>query len=345
MPAAFPAVDIDPTDRNEGNAAHWIAQQIFNGTVEQTTGVAPNTSIVGAKAFNGVVITAEMLDHVGEYLAALDCGEMETVTSFGTDSWRVNARCDHWKFRADLSTLTVDDFKYGWGLVEPEGNWTLIAHAIGLCIFNQIQPATIILRIHQPRPHHPDGKMREWRLTYAELMGYYERIAATMANPSDELRTGIEWCRKCHALATCPAARAARMNAVDATAMTFTDELPDDALAYELDLIRTAKATLDAQLDALEELTAHRLRNGKVIDNYALEAQFANTRWKTGLTPEALTLASGIDCMKPGTITPAEAKRRGMPEHVVKSLTERPQTGVKLVRVSAAKRAERLLRK
>lgn len=344
MPAAFPSVDIDPDARDEGNAAHWAAQQWFNGR-------DPNT-LINAKAYNGVIITAEMLDHVGSYLSEISPGKMEAVTSFGTDTWRVNGRCDHYTVlnhpndpHEEPFELIVDDFKYGWSLVEAEGNWTLIAHAVGLCIMHQIAPPNIRLRIHQPRPYHPDGKVREWRITYEQLMEFYARIAATMANPSDELRTGLEWCRKCHALATCPAARAARMNIVDMTAMAFSDQLPDDALAYELSIVETAKAMLDAQLDALKELTAHRLKAGAVIDNYAVEPQYANTRWKPGLTPEALTLASGIDCSKPGTITPAEAKRRGMPETVIKLLTERPMTGTKLVRVSADKRAQRLLKK
>lgn len=338
MPPSFPAVDIDPTARDEGNAAHWLAQQWFNGAVD------PN-ALIGQKAYNGTVITGEMVDHVGEYLSTLEAGQMEIETSFGTDHWRVNARADHIAWIALTATLIVDDFKYGWRLVEPVDNWTLIAHAIGYCIFHRITPAMIVLRIHQPRPHHPDGKLREWRISYAELMEYYQRINATLTNPANELRTGLAWCAKCHALATCPAARAASMNAIDATSMTFSDDLPNNAMSFELDTLRTAQATLAARLDALEELAAYRIKGGAVIDGYGAETQYANTRWKAGLSAEALTLASGVDCVKPGTITPAEAKRRGMPEAVVKVLTERPITGVKLVRASADKRAKRLLQK
>lgn len=354
MPAAFPSIDSDPTARDEGNAAHWAAQQWLNGRDPAT--------LENTKAYNGVIVTGEMLDHVKEYLEALDCGTMEAVTSFGNDQFRVNGRCDHWSFDPNRvigyinggngnviedveSVLTVDDFKYGRSLVEAENNWTLIAHAVGLCIMHQIAPSLITLRIHQPRPYHPDGKLRAWTITYDQLMQFYAQIAHAMTNPSDELRTGLEWCRKCRALATCPAARSARMNIIDATTSTFTDQLPDDALGYELSIAETAQAMLNAQVDAMKELISHRLKGGAVIDNYAVEPQYANTRWLPGITPEALTLVTGIDCTKPGTITPAEAKRRGMSEAIIKSLTDRPMTGTKLVRVSADKRAQRLLRK
>lgn len=342
MPASFPDAGVDdPTARDEGNAAHWYAQQWFNN------GDAHGRSLIGTKAFNGVIVTAEMAEYVAEYLSGIEvCGEMEAVTTFGNDRWQVNARCDHWALCEVTDTLYVDDFKYGRTLIDVIGNWALLAHAIGLCILHGVQPRNIILRIHQPRPYHPDGKMREWRLSYTELTGYYQQIDATLSNLRNELRTGLEWCARCHALATCPAARGARMNIIDATSTTFSDEMPNDALGYELDTLRTAKKMLEAQVSALEELATHRLKTGQVIDNYALDNQYAHRRFKAGFDYEFLTAATGVDCStKPGTITPAEAERRGINAAAIAALTERPLTGTKLVRVSADKRAQRLLGK
>jgi hypothetical protein len=356
MSPAFPAVDVDPTARDEGTAADWMALQAFNGT--------PIGTLINTPAKNGFYMTADMADYVDQYLAALDCGEMQVDTSFGTDLWRVGARADHIKYiargeRVEFvnggngnvlehplpSELHVDDLKYGYSLVDPEMNWTLIWHAIGYCITRQVQPDIIKLTIHQPRPHHPDGKHRTWTISYAELLELYARINATLSDPSNELRTGLSWCRRCHALASCPAATKARMNAIDATAIAFNDQLPDNALSYELDVVRMAKATLEAQLNALEEMATHRLRNGAVIDNYAMQPQFANTRWKPGIDARLLSMASKIDCEKPGTITPAEFKRRGGSEAVYNALTERPQTGIKLIRATADQRARRVLKK
>ena len=336
MPAAFPSVDLDRSARDEGIAAHWMAQQAFNGV--------PLETLINVKHGNGVMMTAEMAGHVRTYLAALDCGEMEAATSFAGPTWEIRARCDHRKFDPTTDTLTIDDFKYGRTIVEPEMNWSLIAHAIGTLVASGTSTATIILRIHQPRAYHPDGALREWRISYNELMALYARIDQTLTNPADELRTGLSWCRRCHALANCPAARSASMNAIDAATLQFSDDLPDDVLSFELDTLRIAQATLTDRLNALEELATHRLKSGAIIPNYAVETKYGDTRFKSGITAQALTIASGIDCVKASIITPAEFKRRGGSQPVYDALTERPMIGVKLVRIDADKRARRLLK-
>jgi hypothetical protein len=336
MAAVLPP-DTDQTARDEGNAAHWMAQKIFDG--------ASVDSLIDTKAFNGFTMTAEMAEHVASYVSSLDCGAMEVATTHGGTNWHINGRADHIVDNTVKSTLTVDDFKYGWRIVEPDHNWTLISHAIGYCKLHKFAPAEITLRIHQPRPHHPNGKLRTWTISYAQLMEFNAQIEATLSNPSDQLTSGVEWCAKCYALPTCPAARLARYNAIDATTDAFDDTLSDEVLSYELDLLRNADATIKAQRDALEELIAHKIKQGAIVPNYGLEPQYAHTRFKSGISPQALTLASGIDCIKPGTITPAEFKRRGGSQAVYDALTERPMTGVKLVRATADQRAARLLNK
>lgn len=338
MPAAFPRETVETIGRDEGIAAHWMAQTAFAG--------ADLNALVNMKHENGVIMTGDMADHVHGYLTSLVGGTMEAVTSFSGTNWEVRARCDHRYHDTILSVLTITDFKYGYGLIEPEWNWTLIAHAIGTCINERITPATIVLRIHQPRAYHPDGKVREWRISYDVLMQLYAQLNATLSDPTNELRTGFgqpyNWCGRCHALANCPAARAANMNAIDAATLQFSDDLPNDVLAFELDLLRTAKAVGDARLTALEEMAAYRLKGGAVIDGYAVETQYANTRFKPGISSTALSVVTGIDCTKPGMITPAEFKRRGGTQATYDALTERPITGVKLVRASADKRAQKL---
>jgi hypothetical protein len=208
MPAAFPRVEENNTIRDEGNAAHYMANAVFRNEFSID-------ELIDRKAPNGVIIDGVMADHVGEYLSALDCGEMEVETSFGVSGiWQINGRCDHRKYNASTDTLTIDDLKYGYSIVEPEMHWTLIAHAVGSCIGLGITPANVVLRIHQPRQFHPDGKIREWRITYARLMELYAEINATLSAPTDILTTS-DFCRRCHALATCPAARKADMNAID----------------------------------------------------------------------------------------------------------------------------------
>lgn len=336
MPASFPVEAGDTSARDEGTAAHYLAQAVFNNefTFDELT---------DRKAPNGVYISTEMADHVAQYLSALDCGETEIDTSYGTDAWRINSRADHIAFNHTVDTLIVDDLKYGWRLVSPVNHWSLVWHAIGYCIARQLRPAHVELRIHQPRPWHPDGPCRTWRITGDELWALYAIINAKLSALSDALTTGPQ-CNGCHAMATCPAYRAANMNALDATDHAIPDDMPNDALSYELDVLTAAQSVIENRLDALRDLASHRLSLGQLIENYSRQATYANTRWRAGLDGATLSLMAGKDLTKPAAlVTPTEAKRRGMSEAVIKSLTERPMTGQKLVRSTATERANRLL--
>lgn len=342
MPQVVPTADDDTTVRDEGNAAHYMAQQVFDGiaTLEQLT---------GHRAYNGVVMDDEMTRHVREYLSALDCGQMEYVTSFGNDRWQVNARTDHIAWRCHPNdqyqtpdTLIVDDFKYGYRLVEPEMNWTLIAHAIGYCLREQITPSVIKLRIHQPRRYHPESTLREWVIDYLKLRELYQQIDRRLSEADTMLQTG-PYCPNCHAAATCPAWREASMNAIDAASVLFNDEMPAEALSRELDLLAHAETVISERHKAVKELALHRSRNGEIIPMYAGETQYANRRFKfDAATIRALT---GKEPTEPKLVTPAQLERMGVSEETMKFLTERPTTGVKLIRSDPNKRAERLLKK
>lgn len=335
------AIDIDTTVRDEGNAAHYMARMVFERqfNIEE---------LVERKAPNGVYMTPEMSEHVAWYLEGISreytmSDECEINTSFGTDNWRIDARADHIGWNGQAGVLYIDDFKYGWRSVSPEMNWTLIAHAIGFCIVSQIIPVQIIFNIHQPRPYHPDGKRRAWSCDYLQLMAMYDQIQRVMADGSHTLQTG-EHCKRCPANATCPAARAANMNCIDmAEQFAFNDQVSNEQLSFNVDQFRRAIETLQNSLDASEELIKHRLRAGQVVDNFSIEPAYGNLKWKEGVTVETVMLLTGANvAAKPKMITPTQAKKL-IPESVMESLSERPSNGTKLVRISADKRAKRLL--
>lgn len=331
MLASLPE-DHDAEARIEGNAAHWLAQQLFNGADVPA----------GTKAYNGYVVTDDMLDHVRTYLGALDAGEMEVETTFAGDGWEVRARADHIKYRDGV--LTIDDFKYGWRIVSPVENWTLLAHAMGWVQRNAVpvDNLRIVLRIHQPRPYHPDGPTREWSCNYGDLIGYYNAVRDRLSTADDTLVAGLAQCAKCHALATCPVAREASMNAIDATGLAFSDDLDAAQVAWEYETLNGAEGIIKARRDALEELMTFRIKSGQVIPGYALKQRQGQRRWMTGLSGAALSAAAGVDLTKDGLVTPAEAERRGVGKEVITALTERPNIGVKLERVDADAMARRV---
>lgn len=317
MPRTIPA-DYDTEKRDEGNAAHWLAQQLFNGV----------NVAVGSKAFNGWVITDEMIEHVNRYLGALDLGDMEIETTFGAPGWEVRGRADHIKFRDGV--LTIDDFKYGYRPVSPVRNWTLIAHAVGWIVRTGVMPDRIVLRIHQPRAYHSDGPLREWELTQEN---WWNQINDRLSNPDDALLSSLEHCAKCHAIHNCPAFDRMAWNAMDVQTDVFSDEMPSETLTWVYEKFKYAEKVIELRRESIEELMVYRIKSGQVVPDYALKAREGQRRWKTGLTGAALSLAAGVSLSKDGLVTPAEAERRGVPKSVIAALTERPNIGVKLEKV------------
>lgn len=352
-PAHPPLEGKDNTIRDEGTAAHYMAQAVHAGQflIEE---------LIDRQAPNGVYMDADMSRHVEAYLdQGFKEADLEVETNFHGDGWEVRGRADRVFYNRDSliideetgevllepDTLLIDDLKYGYTLIEPDENWTLIAHAIGTCIKRQISPSRICLRILQPRAYHPDGKVRSWWLTYEQLMGYYKRISDTLYRPDGLLHTG-PWCYKCTSRAVCPADRQAANISHDVTQRAFMDDLPDADLACELDLIRASMHTLKNRTQALEELALHRLNQGRVVGDYVREQGYGHRRWNTGLDAATLKVLTGVDLStEPGTVTPAEAERRGVSETVVSALAHAPKTSVKLVKESANRRAKRHLKK
>lgn len=342
MSALVPPQD-DFTARDEGTAAHHMATQVFNGhhTLEE---------LIDRKAPNGVYMTSEMAQHVATYLTAISgtysFAGMEIDTSHDrSPHWVVNGRCD-WIGESRLSgDLNITDFKYGWRIVEPERNWTLISHAIGRlsqsgAVWNVQR---INFNIYQPRPHHPDGPLRTWSITYPELTALYAEMNTALSAPSDQLVTSPH-CHRCHALVSCPAARQAEMNAIDVSLTAYEDTIDNATLSFNLDNLFRAQKMLEDRLKAFQELAKHRIQGGQVVDNYSVDLNYGHTAWKEGINAQALKVITGRDLSVEKLVTPAEAKRRGVDETTIKTLTERPMIGVKLERVKADKKAARIFK-
>lgn len=336
----------ETTARNEGIAAHYMATAVFNRqhTLDE---------LIDRKAPNGVFMTGEMAEHVEKYLAAIYQNndpdmpgffQMELDTTHDKPPhWIVRGRTD-FASRSTTDVLRIIDFKYGWSLVEPHNNWTLINHAISVWQTLDFAPSRIDLQVFQPRPYHRDGPLRTWSLSIRELMTFAAKLNDTLCNPSDVLQTS-QYCKHCPALKNlkCPAARMAEMNIIDVAETLHEDnEISNDVLSFNLDNLNRAMAMLKVRLEATEELAKHRIKAGQVVDSYSVDVAYGNSKWKEGITAETLKVLTGKDLSTAKLVTPAEAKRRGVNEMTIKTLTERPMTGVKLERVAASKKAERL---
>lgn len=333
-----PPVDSDDAVRNEGNAAHWVIQQIHFDNVKVE-------DLVNQKAPNGVYVTNEMIEFLHPYIDLVQNypnALIETDYSFGRENFVVNGRADFVYYDPLAKKLVIADLKYGWGIVEPKENWTLLAHAIGFMMKNSTLPVeNVIFMIFQPRPHHSNGRIRAWEIDIQTLQMFHHLLINTLSNPSDILNTSVH-CYKCPALAICPAARKAQMNAIDASENAFKDDIDNDNLSFQLDHVKRGIEMLTQLQKGYQELAIHRIKHGEVVNNYSLENDLTNRQWQDHVTPDLMQIMTGRDLTKKELLTPAQVEKAGVLKEIVAAFTERRNKGVKLVRVDADIKAKKL---
>lgn len=334
----------DNTVRDEGNAAHWLASVVFNGQYQIE-------ELIDRKAPNGVFITVDMADHVAAYMKNLPFatdGEIlnEWSHSFNGPSWQINGRADRLMYSVAHSVLYINDFKYGYSIVNPERNWTLIAHALGFCITRNVQPNRIVFVIDQPRAPHHEGRLRTWSITYTELTALYAEINSTLSNPSNMLQTG-EHCYHCPSFLTCPSRQNAELNAIEAAHMGYNAAVDDMDLSTRLDMIARAEELLKQSKKAYQEEAIHRLKQGKVVKNYFMEDDWTHRVWNDGVTPELLRAISGVqNVTEPEKlISPRQAELAKVNQSIVDAFSGMRNKGKKLVRIDASKKAAKLFGK
>lgn len=353
MEASPASIELPTTDRDEGIAAHHVAAATLNGSISDPL------DMVDRQTPNGIFVTADMAEHVGKFTdmiarrgytdEAIIGVESEVDFEVPTTNIVITCRPDHYAFDTGSGVLHIDDFKYGWRIVEPFNHWTLIAYAIGVMHRHNWQPTMVVFTICQPRPLHRDGPIREWSISGQELTALFVALCSVLANLQDVLNSGPH-CRKCKALAICPAAREAGYNAIEASTVKFTDQIVGENLASEIRTLRRASDAINLKLDAYEELATHLIQqNGPgFVPGFTVEQQFGNRAFTGGLTPEIISIMTGkpIDQITTRkTITPAALERLGVPENVVQSLTYRPPTKRKLVEFDASKAGTKLFGK
>jgi len=318
----------------EGTAAGEYLEHLLTGPA--------NVEPVQAK--NGVVFNDDIKFYINNIAnAILKNADGDRVLCETKINWQT--RSGIWiKGKYDVSyvkdgMLYIEDLKYGWTLVEVENNWQLISYAIGECLRRNQSFETIVLRIQQPRPHHEDGPVREWRISYDELLGFKEQIEVRMdqiASGFSELVTSTQ-CKYCPAAcAACTAFNRAVFRGVDIVIGEATqDSINDEELAFQLDLMARVNDVLKIKIDSINELALTRIKEGKIIPGYLTETSYSDRKWKSFVNPLMIETLTNLNVVEKVLLSPAKCEKLGVPKELVKHLVERVQTGQKLVRKSA----------
>lgn len=331
----------------EGTAAHWVAEMVLTNQV----GCAED--LVDRQAPNNVIVDPDMARHSQGYVDRIRrrglVFEAEKPFQYQlTDQIMVQGTADCVSFDADTGILHVDDLKYGWRAVQVDGNWQLIAYAIGAYEWlKQTGVQRIFVTIEQPRPYHMQGTVRTWEIPIAMIDAYKNVLAqkATEALQPDAMCQTGEHCHYCDALVFCPAAQQAGMNAVDVAHKAMSDHLTPEAMSMELDNLDRAKKMLEARMDQLHDLAKNNIKSGKSIPGWGMQRGVGKAKWKEGVDLNTMGMMFGKDLSNKKPITPAEAVRRGIPKEFVDASKEIPETSPKLVRVDDDQTAQSMFSK
>lgn len=235
--------------------------------------------------------------------------------------------------------LCIDDLKYGWGIVEVTENWQTLGYAIGEVIRRGQGFTHIAIRIAQPRPHHEDGYIREWILTYAELLEYKEKIEARMQLLADGLKTfqTSDKCKYCKGVAeACPAFSRLFYRALEVSMEFVQDSLNNEEVARQLDQAKRAAEVIKIKTDSLEQLGADRIKKGGIIPGYVQANKYSQRQWKPGVSVASLKAITGKDVEEKAMMSPAKAEKLGISKKLVEQLSSTVLTGVKLEKKNGA---------
>jgi len=292
------------------------------------------------RASNGVDIDDEMrffIKPIAEEILSKADGEI-----------RCEQRID-WKTRSGIviagsydvsyvqgGKLIVEDLKYGYGIVEVKENWQLLGYVIGEIIRRGVAFERVVLKIQQPRPHHEEGPVREWELSYEQVLEYKEQIESRMdkiASGFSELVTSDK-CKYCPATAeACTAFNRSVFHGIDyVLRQAQQDQINEKEIAHQLDLLDRTTEILKIKYDSLKQLAIDRMSNGKIIPNYMTEPSYGDRQWKKNISPEVIKTLTGKDITEVKMMSPAQAEKIGVPKDLVKTYVDRHFKGNKLVR-------------
>ena len=331
LEARYPELVESPAAR-EGHAAHWVAQQYLMDNYGHMA-TAPNREPVTEEMRDG----ADLYEHAVKHAAqgnALHIEERADISVVHADCWGTP---DCW-FVVDRH-LHIFDYKFGHGFVEVFENWQLLEYAAGVG-FAQDGIDTITMTIVQPRCFTREGPIRSWTISAADLLGYTEKLrtAEHAAMEPNALCIPTPECKNCLGRHACTALQNTAGKFVDISSESTSYELDSRQTAWELKHLRHAAAMIDARMTGLEEQAKSMIMRGEYVPGFKLENGQGREHWNAGAN-EIITLGimMELDLAKPPqVITPAQAKKLGLPDDILSTYSQRIPGKLKLIEDNSA---------
>jgi Protein of unknown function (DUF2800) len=313
----------------EGQIAHHVAalavtERLMKPGEMTPLGVVDSDMVEGAKLYAHTINLAK--SHPGHSV------HVETkidIKSIHDECW---GTCDAWYY--SNKRLYVWDYKYGHKIVEPEGNWQLIAYAAGILDILFLEPIQEVnLVIVQPRGYTANSLVRTWRTTINELQPYFDRLRLSEAEAMKEnapLTPSAKACEWCNARMHCPALQKKTSEPIQPLQETL--EITNEKLSVNLKEINERIALLTSLQTILSAIAVERIVAGQSVPGFFLESGRGSQVWKS--SPEEVIQIGqlfGCELQKPiDVITPKQAIKAGIPTEVVTKHSELMPGALKL---------------
>lgn len=335
LEALYPAEQSD--DARDGEAAHWAFAQQLAGNLVCEGEIAPN----------GVVLTLEMLEAAD---LGTDYVQRKTKDAAGglMIEQQVFPRRIHPDMRGTLDVgawiscatarphLFVADFKFGHKFVDVYENAQLIAYAAALLDETKYddQIVDVTLAIIQPRCYSGGGPVSEWDVMAAELRGHINRLAmacedALGADP--QCRPNPE-CTDCRGRRACRPYQLDGFRSMEYSSSAVPFDLTPDAAGLELKWLEQGIERMKGRATGLKAQIEAQLKDGQRVQWWRLESTAGREVWRSASEALAMGETMGVPLAKPTEpMTPAQARKAGVPAEVVACFAHRPAGGVRVV--------------
>jgi len=323
--------------QKEGTAWHWVVYAL--ATENEAYRFPPAAS-------NGVPITAEMLDFAEQFVELVDATstappDYETrieIPAVHDECWGTP---DVYEIDHEARVIRLRDGKYGHRYVDAYRNWQMAAYLSGLySLTDGGADWRFEATIFQPRNFHPDGPVRTWRPDVAELseMVRHLRVRCEEALSDNPWTQAGPWCADCPARFDCLTLQSAADNVLEHVGEAVPLNLAPDQVGRELTRLKRAEAILEARVSGLEAHTETLIRGGEGVPGWLIEHTSGREQFTVPVA-DVLALGGlfGVQLAKPvETVTPAQARKAGVPADVVAKIVNRRPGSARLVPINPA---------
>lgn len=321
----------------EGTAAHWVAAEAL--------ALLEVVHVVDELAPNGVLVTNEMLSYADEYVSIVRGWNCEPCIeqTIKIDDINNEGTPDCYAIDYINRKIFIIDYKFGFNIVEPQGNWQLISYLSGIldgldnCGFDRHDGWNINLIIYQPRASHPEGALRSWKFDMSVASDYLDRLndgAFNALRPEPFLIPGAH-CKNCDARHKCGALQKSTLNALEISKKMDIVDLNLEQAEQELSLIEDAEEILKSRRTGLQAQVEYEIAGGARSTIYELVPIKKREVWQTGKEHFIIALGKilGKDLAQPQkALTPTQCRKLGVDNDAIKEYSIIPAGENKLAK-------------